>query len=73
MHGEWGMIGPFMMLIPLAILILIVWLIVKLVSSKKNVGETDQAMSILRERFARGEIDQQEFESRKQHLDHSDP
>jgi putative membrane protein len=47
-----------------AVIALIVWVIRRLVSA----GSSTSALSILNERFARGEIDQQEYEKRKDAL-----
>jgi putative membrane protein len=57
----WGWI------IDLIILALIIWLVIKVVNqgslSDRAPGRT--ALDILKERYARGEIDRQEFEERK--------
>jgi putative membrane protein len=72
MHGFGGM--GFGMgwgwIIGLIVIIAIIWLIVKSV----NAGSNDQpirnksALDILKERYARGEIDKEEFERRKKDL-----
>ncbi len=54
--GPWGWIW---MLIWIAVLLGMVWLIVR---SPSEPNTREDAMAILRVRFARGEIDQEEFE-----------
>ena len=79
MHGfngmgygmNWGM--GFGWIIGLALLVLVVWAIVKLVNNNNaNNSATDNkqktALQILKERFAKGEIDKQEFEDKKRVL-----
>ncbi|HKJ41738.1 MAG TPA: SHOCT domain-containing protein [Sunxiuqinia sp.] len=76
MHGfngmgygmNWGM--GFGWIIGLALLVLVVWAIVKLVNNNNtNYSPSDNkqktALQILKERFAKGEIDKQEFEDKK--------
>jgi len=71
MTGGWGGMGPFMMLIPLAVMALFVWFIINVLTVRNPHFENDQALSILRERFAKGEIDLKEFEVRKRKLSKS--
>ena len=56
MIGPWGWIW---MLVWIAVLLGMVWLIVRVPSESTAV---EDAMAILRARFARGEINQEEFE-----------
>ncbi|MEX2650313.1 MAG: SHOCT domain-containing protein [Alphaproteobacteria bacterium] len=72
-HGWWGMIlGPFMMIALLAIVVAVVVLLVRWLGGTAHhqvphpPGKT--ALDILKERFARGEIDKQEFEDRRRVL-----
>ena len=73
-HGWWEMIlGPFMMIALLAIVIAVVVLLVRWLGGAAHhqapnpqTGKT--AFDILKERFARGEIDKQEFEDRRRVL-----
>lgn len=62
--GWWWIIG-------LIIMVIIVWMIVKVINQNKNsntrVGNKS-AFDILKDRYARGEIDKQEFEERKKDL-----
>jgi uncharacterized membrane protein len=50
-----------------AIIVAIVWAIMRLVG-KASAARPDESASILRERFARGEINQTEFEEAKRIL-----
>ena len=61
----WIYFGPMMMLIFLAVCIAVVYLVMR-GASRGSHGE--QALGILKERFARGEIDQTEFEARRRVL-----
>ena len=78
MHGfngmgygmNWGM--GFGWTIGLILLVLVVWAIVKFVNTKNtNHSTTDKqqtALEILKERFAKGEINKDEFEDKKRVL-----
>ncbi len=76
-HGEmmgWGgwFFGPIMMVIVNGLLVGAVVLIMKLVGGSpqtNNLPQGDKAHSILRERFARGEITREEFEAAKKVLE----
>lgn len=55
--------------------VLIIWAIIAIVRAVSGKGEhwhmrggEDEAMRVLRERYAKGEIDKQEFEARKNDL-----
>lgn len=69
MHG-YGFGGGFMMLwwvlVVVAIVVLVLWL-TKAPQRGSSTGR-DPALDILRERYARGEIDEQEFEKKKHDL-----
>lgn len=69
--------GPFMGLVWLLLLALIiggVWLLVRAIRGSDNGararpdGEGTSALSILEERYARGEIDHDEFQERRRAL-----
>jgi len=77
MMGEWGMGwfgGIFMVIFWVFIIVGVVFLIKWLVQSPKrhsSLGRTDtssRALDILKERYARGEINKQEFEEKKKDL-----
>lgn len=83
MHGwygpGWGMQGDYwwMGIIAMLIQVLfwggIIYLIFRLLknSSRQNVSgkDGDSSLSIIRERYAKGEIDLEEFNARKQELE----
>lgn len=67
-HG-WGMgFGWFYGLIFLA---LIIWIIVRLTVQNQHSGydSRNKALDILKERYAKGEIDKKEFEEKKKDLE----
>ena len=75
MHGwgmSWGWGGMlFQLLFWLVIIFLIVWGVKQLAERSHNSNQLtrkDNALEILRERYAKGEIDKQEFESKKRDL-----
>lgn len=65
-HGwsmGWGWI------VGLVVLVAIVWIIVKTVGqTKTGQGSQKSALDMLKERYAKGEIDKQEFDERKKDL-----
>ena len=61
----WMFFGPVMMLIFFAACIAVLFLMVRGLGRKPG---GDGALGILKERFARGEIDQAEFEERRRVL-----
>ena len=73
-HAGWGMLfGPVMMIALLAIIIIVAILLVRWLGGvghqhapQQPFGKTP--LDILKERFARGEIDKQEFEERRRVL-----
>lgn len=68
--GGWFM-GPIMMLIVLALLVGAIVVVVRLLGGEiggKSRRSSDRSLEILRERFAKGEIDAEEFEDRKKSL-----
>lgn len=65
MMGGWGWLG---MLIQLAILVLLIYLLVRAFSRPASSEGSDRALEILRERYARGEIDKETFERMKHDL-----
>ena len=79
MHGGWGdawhgmFLGPLMMLLFLAIATAIVVLIVRWIwgtgRGSHHSGQDTRALDILKERFARGDIDADEYEARRKILE----
>lgn len=69
--GAWMFFGPLMMIVFIAIIVAAVVLLVRWVSSHRpgdrSTSERD-ALDILKERFARGDIDKEEYEERKRVL-----
>jgi uncharacterized membrane protein len=66
-------IGPLELLIVAAIPLLILWLLIRVIRSRPQAPVAwpqppDPALLALRERFAKGEIDETEFEARKRTL-----
>ncbi len=60
----WGWI------IGLLVIVLIVWLVIKLVGQNNATGHSEKSpLDILKERYAKGEIDKEEFEKRKKDLE----
>lgn len=70
-HGNWGWLGMDGMLIWGLVLIgvpaLVLYAIVTRIGGTRETGRED-ALSVLRQRYARGEIDDDEFETRRQQL-----
>lgn len=65
MMGGWGWLG---MLIQLAVLVLLIYLLARALSRPASSEGRDRALEILRERYARGEIDKETFERMKRDL-----
>lgn len=65
--------GGVMMIFPIILWVLLIVLIVKLFQDKNNVSPpketSNKALDILKERFARGEIDEEEFTRKKELLE----
>ena len=69
-HGGW-ILGPIMMIVFLALLVIAVVMIVRWLGGSdagRRGPSGDAALDTLRQRFARGEIDRDEFEDRRQVL-----
>lgn len=66
----WGFGGMIMMLIFWAsIIFFIVWLVKEATSgNRSNISRSSSALDILKERYAKGEIDKKEFEEKKKDL-----
>jgi putative membrane protein len=71
MWGVWGMWGVgmmFFMLLFWALVIVGVVLGIRWLISQGKESRSDSALEILRQRYARGEINKEEFEARKKDL-----
>jgi putative membrane protein len=74
MHPMWGMWGAWgfgmmlMMLVFWGLIIVGLVLGIRWLLSQGRESRSDTAMDILRQRYARGEIDREEFEARKRDL-----
>lgn len=75
-HGGWGwghmLFGSLMMLLLLAAIVVLIALIIRWIGSSphapRSAPEQNRALAILEERYARGEIDKEEFEERRRTL-----
>ncbi len=72
MMGGYGMggygFGGIFMVVWWALIIFGIVMLVKWLSKPQGNDGSDKALHILRERYARGEIDEQEFQKRKSEL-----
>lgn len=67
--GWYGMIfGPVFMILALALVIAVAVLVVRWLGGPWQAPPRNTPLDILRERFARGEIDKEEFEERRRIL-----
>lgn len=67
--GGFGFGGIFMLLWWVLLIVGIVFLVKWMISSSGAGGQSgDKALDILKERYARGEIDEQEYRKKKQDL-----
>lgn len=71
--GSWMFLGPMMMIVFIAVIVIVVVLVVRWLGGAGHgrapyppYGKTP--LDILKERFARGEIDKEEFEERRRLL-----
>ena len=74
-YGGWGagsMMGfgggIMMLLVWIAVIIFIVWIVKEVSGKNKNSKTGENALDILKERYAKGEIDKKEFEEKKKDL-----
>ena len=66
--GWMGFGGGFMWIFWILLIVAVVLLIKAFVGPGRNESRPTDALEILRQRYARGEIDEDEFERRKQKL-----
>lgn len=67
--GGFGMFGGLMMVAFWALIIGLIVLAVRGFSNRRSTGNGQTATDVLRERYARGEIDEDEFERRLARLE----
>lgn len=69
----WGFNSLFMTTMMLifwvGIIFIIIWMVKELSGKNDNSHKIDSAIEILKERFAKGEIDKKEFEERRKILE----
>jgi putative membrane protein len=68
MWGAWGVGMMVMMLVFWALVIAAVVLAIRWLAGQGERSRPDRALDILRERYARGEIDKNEFEAKQRDL-----
>lgn len=71
MGGTWtyGFVGPFLGLLVMGVIVYVLWTAVNGGNDRMNHQRTtNDAMETLRARYARGEIDDDEFEERARRL-----
>jgi putative membrane protein len=67
MHWGWGM--GFGWIFGLVFLIVVIWLVVRAINQNSSPVQTGKsALDILKERYARGEINKEEFEEKKKDI-----
>ena len=66
--GMWGFIMPVVMLIFWVLVIVGIILGIRWLVTNGKKQQPDSALEILRQRYARGEIDKEEFETKKRDL-----
>lgn len=69
MHGYYGM--AWIWILGLVILVVVIWFLSKQGKPNNNISDSPSGkdpLDILKERYAKGEINKQEFEERKKHL-----
>lgn len=66
--GAWGFGMMFMMILFWGLIIVGVVLAIRWLAGQGKETRTDSALEILRQRYARGEINKEEFEARKKDL-----
>ena len=70
-ESGWMFFGPLMMVMFIAVIVVVVVLLLRWLSDHRPGARTaaeSKAIDILKERYARGEIDKEEYEERRQTL-----
>ena len=68
MWGAWGFGMMFMMVLFWVLVIIGIVLAIRWLTNQRREKPSDSALEILRQRYARGEIDKEEFEAKKRDL-----
>jgi putative membrane protein len=68
MWGAWGIGMMFMMLVFWGLIVVGLVLGIRWLVTQGRESRSDPALDILRQRYARGEIDKEDFEARKRDL-----
>ncbi len=63
-----GFGGVFMWLFWIVLIVVVVWLLKNVTSGQTNPPRNSSALEILEQRYAKGEIDKDEFEEKKRDL-----
>lgn len=70
MYGWHGYGGGFMWVFWILVIAALIWFVSSAARDRRNsAGREKTALDILRERYARGEIDRDEFEQKKKDLE----
>ena len=68
MWGAWGFGMMFMMVLFWVLVIIGIVLAIRWLTNQRREKPSDSALEILRQRYARGEIDKEEFEAKNRDL-----
>jgi putative membrane protein len=68
MWGAWGLAMMLMMLVFWGVVIAGIVIAIRWLTGAAGGSKSDRAIEILRERYARGEIDKEEFEAKQRDL-----
>jgi putative membrane protein len=69
MWGAWGFGMMFMMVLFWALVVVGIVLLIRWLLGQGKVSRSDTAVEILRQRYARGEINKEEFDVKKKDLE----
>lgn len=68
MGGVWLIVWLILLLVLIGLTVLVVWAVRKLTDDRKTGKPEDDALAIARQRYARGEIDREEFRALRSDL-----